>query len=154
MGGGLLEGTKLFWEVIKDGAKLTVAPPRVHAIPEGMTPAQLGSTWERAEVSEQFHEVSWIFGSDLARFQIDIRWQYDGRHIADFTVDATGTVDVCSNVDVSAETDTASIDSSGEYYELPYTVHVTFKNILGGTRRVKYQGVVYGNGGGKSGGWS
>ena len=154
MGGGLLEGTKLFWDIIKDGAKLTVAPPRVNALPEGMTPQQLGSTWRRSEISEHFAETSWIVGSSLANFQLDIRWQHDGRHIADFTVDATGTVDVLSSVDVSAETDTAYVDGSGEYYELPYTVHVTFRNVVGGTRRVKYQGVVYGNGGGMSGGWS
>jgi hypothetical protein len=151
---GVLEATKLVWDIIKDGAKVTVAAPRVDAVPEGTTPRQLSSSWERAQITEYYAETSAIFGSTLAEFAIDIRWQYDGRHIAGFTVDATGTVDVLSNIDVSAETDMASLDSSGEYYELPYTVHITFRNITGGTRRVKYQGVVYGNGGGLSGGWS
>lgn len=154
MGNGILEATKLFWEIIKDGAKLTVAPPRVNAVPPGTTPESLGGTWDRAQITEVFDETSFLFGSTLAHFEIDVRWQYDGRHIAGFTIDATGTLDVLSNVDVSAETDMASVDADDEYYELPYTVHVTFKNITGGTKRVKYQGVVYGNGGGMSGGWS
>jgi hypothetical protein len=145
----LLDTARFVWDVVKDGAKLEVEGKVVTVVPKGTTKED-HSHWEGpVSYPENYHEVSSLLGVDLANFTLTANWEYNGVYIANFNVLAEGTVDVLSSLDVKAETLQAHLNDDG-VAELPYHIHITFKNLTGGAQRKTYRAVAAGNGAGRS----
>jgi hypothetical protein len=144
----VLEATKFFWEVIKDGAKVDVRETTVSVLPKGASKDDFGG-WKWTSFSEKYEELSFLFESELADFTLTAEWEYNGEYIANFHVTADGTVDVLSNINIAVNTFEAEIDDEG-VAQLPYHVTVQFHNLTGGTRRKTFKAVARGDGGGMS----
>ncbi|ADG20851.1 hypothetical protein [Paraburkholderia atlantica] len=145
--GTALDVTKFFWDIFKDGAKLSTSSTRVNAIPQGSTVQDFQDWQGPVSYAEHYEELSFLFNSDICNFTLTPSWQYNGQYIANFTVDVDGTLDVLSSLDVRAETSEATYDDD-DVAQLPYRINVTFHNVTGGTRQTTFKGIARGDGGG------
>jgi hypothetical protein len=145
----VLETAKLFWDVMKDGAKLSTSGTTVTVVPQG-TKMKDHSGWQGpVSFPEHYEELSAIFDSDLARFTLTPNWQFNGQYIGNFNVMVDGSLDVLSSLDVSVTTLEASSDGD-DIVELPYHIDVRFHNVTGGTKATTFRAIARGDGGGRS----
>ena len=144
-----LDTVKLFWEVIKDGAKLTTAGNTVTVLPKGSSMMEFTGWQGPVSFPEKYEELSAIFESELADFTLTPNWQFNGQYVANFNVIVDGTLDVLSNLDISVTTLEATLDNDG-VVELPYHLNVRFHNLTGGTKSKTYRAIARGDGCGRS----
>lgn len=145
----VLEITKMAWDVMKDGSKVTVEGKTVNAIPKGSNPDDF--SWSGpASYTETYTGEKTLLGFDTAEVVLTLAWLYDGKHIANFRVDADSKITLGFTVDIRVETDNAYFNGDG-IVELPYRAIITWNNKIGNTSRTTYKGVVRGDGLGRSG---
>jgi hypothetical protein len=144
----IVDGTKLLWDIVKDGQK--VSGKIVHVVPNGKSITDFSDWKGPVSVTEDLQEFSSYFGEELANWQLTTNWRWNGQFIANFNVIAEGTVAIFSAVDINVETLGGIIRDDG-VAELPYQIAFNFKNITGGNKRRVLRGVACGDGSGRSG---
>ena len=145
----VLDTAKFIWDVIKDGAKASVAGTTVSVLPQGTRKSDLTGWTGPVSYPEKYDELSFLFQSELVDFTITPNWEFNGQYIANFNVLVEGTVDVLSSADIVITTLEASFNAD-DVVEMPYHIDVSFHNVTGGTRRKTYRALARGDGSGLS----
>ena len=148
----MLDAAKFVFDVMKDGARVTVQQETVDVLPRGKTKLDLSGWQGPVSFPEQFEEES-ILGFSLADFRIAANWEFNGQFIANFNVLVDGTIDPLSSVDVTVTTFQANFDgdvNEGGVAVMPYHIDVKFHNITGGTELRTFRAKARGDGGGES----
>jgi hypothetical protein len=145
----VLETAKLFWVVMKDGAKTAASGTTVSVLPQGMARRDLAGWAGPATYPQKYEALPFLFQSALADFTLTPNWEYNGQFIANFNVRVEGSVDVLASVDVVVATQEAGVDAD-DVVELPYCIDVAFRHRTGGTRRRTHRALARGDGCGRS----
>jgi hypothetical protein len=155
---GALETAKFAWSVVENGApKVDVTPMRVSALPQGSTKADLPGPWRNAAYTENLEQKEWLAGivsalgldPDLIKYAIAAVWDYNGQHISDFHISASGNVQPLSNLSITAQTFEADQDADG-VVQMKYDIICMMSNITSGSTRLVMHALARGDGGGMS----
>jgi hypothetical protein len=147
----MLEVGKFIFDVMKDGARVTVQQETVDVLPNGQKKFDLSGWQGPVSFPEQFQEES-ILGFSLADFRIAANWEFNGQFIANFNVIVDGTIDPLSSLDVAVTAFQASFegDVNDGVAVMPYHIDLKFHNITGGTELRTFRAKARGDGGGES----
>jgi hypothetical protein len=143
----MLEVGQFVFDILKNGARVTVQQGLVNVLPQGLSKQDLTGWQGPVSFPEQFEEES-ILGFSVADFRIAANWEFNGQFIANFNVIADGTIDPLSNLDITVTALQASFD--GEVAVMPYHIDLKFHNVTSGTALKTFRAKARGDGGGES----